>query len=113
MKGVHGRASIINKLQCLSANDAVKRIARDIVSLCQISDDCGPRVRVIQVKNVVLRDTAVPKLCRVDIVAYFKHTPPNIAGPGREKPLDVIPVDAEGPVPAIQPEQATDRLHPT
>jgi hypothetical protein len=64
-------------------------------------------------ENLVLRDSAIPELCRIDIIAYFKHPAPNIAGPGREKPLDVIPVDAERPVPAIQPEQAADRLHPT
>src|ERR671921_561429 len=96
-------------MERLRANDAIEGIRGHILGPTEVGDDGSPPVGLIDVQYVTLRypiTTVFPREGGVFDLQHPSSYVPTIAG---QKPLDVVAID--GPAP-VQPELATDGLHP-
>jgi hypothetical protein len=68
---IKGGSGVVNQLQGLSKNNAVKGSRRNIWCVCQVSDDRGSRMPRSNVEHVLLRDAEPSKPAGISIVADF------------------------------------------
>lgn len=96
-------------MQGLGEDDAVVGAGGQRGPLAEVSDECGERVRVVDVDDGARRDSIGPEGRRVGVVLDLQHRPPDrLVVPGPEG-LDVATVQGGSPVEAVVIAQRIER----
>jgi hypothetical protein len=82
----------------MSADDAVESITTDVVRLRQVSDNCGERIRIINVKYIQLLDRCAAEPRRIPRILKLKAVAAYIAGELPQELLKIIAIDRQAPI---------------
>ena len=109
IKMAQSRPHVVNELKCLSKDNAVKGVRREVVGTGQVCNDGRLGVALLHMEHVALYHPLPAKAPGVGVVADLQDMSPNIRGVGSQEVLNVVAVNALSPVEA---ELAADRLKP-
>src|SRR5262245_4750985 len=109
MQRSNGCPHVIDELQSLRRNDAIKGVRSDVAVGGQIRDDRRRRVAAYSMKHIGLCHSVLSESDRIVIVRNFHYVSAYINRVLRKKVLDVVAVNR---LPSLESENLTDRFHP-
>ena len=96
-------------MKCLGEDDAVVRGDGERAALLQISDECGVRVRGIDVDYLAVSDAVAAELRRVRVVLNLQDRSVDAGPVGVQERFDVSPVDRLPSIEAVVVAQGLNR----
>ena len=85
----HSGFHVIDQMERLRQNDAVKDIGRDVFRRTQIAYECRLRVSFLHVQDVAARDAVTAEPLGVAVVADLQDPAADIGFAAREEPLNI------------------------
>jgi hypothetical protein len=109
MQRPDGRMDVINELQRLGADDAIKRFRGHGIARRQIGDDRRPGAARPDVQHIAVIDVGASESPGVAVITYFEHAPTDVRTVSVEEPLNKDNVDASPSFPPIEAKHTADR----
>ena len=87
--------NIVNELQCLRQDDAIKCVRGDVIASGEIRHNGGTGQALLNVKYIALRNLSGPEFIGIGVISYLQDTPPYVCRMSRKELMDIVAVDRQ------------------